>query len=1720
MANKAEVNARRAIAKGRRKAGSKDTDNAVNAILAGARANSPAPAIPDGEKGVKEHVGDFLNTPAIKIALDALSVGTYASANVANEVVNAAHSAKDGDVMGTIGGLVSAPVEGIVKGLSGAIGNEEHATTFSKVIDNATGGDYGKEGGEKAAKAILGFAGDVALDPLTYATFGAAPAIKGGVKAAQEAGVANRAAKLGKNASAVDKGTESISKVSAFKKGYKETKQAFDLGKKEDAEFKRAKRQLRSKTSDEQAQWLEENVLGLRPAVATKVVKEVEKATEAQAKLASKPRGDKGDLSAAIDAPKIIDDAIVTGDRIKKLNLLPEVGPAGPSSAYIAKGTTPARLGETKPPTIEAQVLDRISDVRASVPPPKAADGAPTGGKLKADDIDFDAFDKFIRVAGKTNAPLETKKGTVKGAKKIALDFIQAKGRGDNETMTAIVNFLSPTHTDSFVRAAEEVVGESAEAGTTGNIRAISKDIRAGKIDAKQFEDLAGTSDPKQVAKFLDAIVKSPEFKLTDKQMRSYNTGSRLGISQPETGISGHALLALPSERYSAKDILASKTPATEAEASAFLEAKYTEVATELSRHKMGPELRTIADDVFYSAVGVQKLPGGVGRTLKGASSNGPGEGAKFEKLWNTHANMYPIKHIVMEARKLAPKNPSLRDDIIMTVLRDVDNRLRLAGIDPHLSNMRVVGEKTIIRLSPSDVFDAMPKSARMKYLWGTGKDGAINELLPTSVLDVAEVLVRSITKLNPDGTPDFTSAIHRAMDAISGTTGSKYGTRTIGKNLDDNVVMKDWESVILNVVGRDSDTFKKFQKAKLYADKEAVFKALEATQPAKVADALMLRMDAKFNGLLKTMTAGFKEGKPSVLSDLIATNMRNASVHSGNVSRRIVQLSAEHSERIMQTFNNGTPTEYLNDLVVHPPYPHNGKIDPAIFKIREELKYVVQSATINGHEAKHLNAIGDVTKLSKKKHTAKESAARNAKSYQELDETKVLSEVKPKDITPAMMDNAFDIAVREANIDVLYRAFGPSRFFNKRAGIGRSFESIAGSAHAATHLMTGFHNVMRTWVAKGITKEQARVAFKEIQSSMDSGIPLSPFAQEMQEHIKFMFSADPNVNNFLTRNTVGPSHFNKVLGSIMDNDEIRVPVDATPEEMAMAWKDWNIENPIDFFSKMQRAMVKTAEDVSMGASFSAKFGKPTKQPGYVRVVDSSNSNEFIPLIDQDLYYPKEVVDEIPFISKLMTDARTFKPGTNLHTFVTRVFDPVISNLKMTQTTLKPGHHVMSVTGDALRNSLAGMGGSTKEYGQMWRILHTQFGEMKGQDAMDKWANVKNVVHSVDVGKNTNQRYETLIVGGKKVKVAHKDIYGIMQQKGTVLPPHLGGVDVDEMADFDQFGKTGNTAINAIDKVTSTLDRVANPNHGKYSLNNFTAHRDSLMRGALFMHFLQSKSFKSLDEAAEFASEQVRKWSPTSADLGAFEAKYARRVFMYYTWLRGMLPRVIEGTLIKPGVAMVPSKAMYNLAQANGIDPSSIGDPFPEGSLFPSWYSEKVIGPQWESEEGDLWGINPTSPVLDVMNSLGSNVSTKDLLTGAAIPKVSGTLLNMATPWAKTPAELITGKTLDGGRPIEDNSVYLTDQIGPARVASRVIGKDLIPSLDPEGGIGFANRPEAKFEAGLGADAGPNAYHELINWALGMGATNYTSDSAVNSAKYEQKEALKEEKEQYLRYGN
>lgn len=1717
----------------------------IKSLLAGAPQS--ATSIKKEEPSFWDGVGEALNTPVIKGIIDALSVGTYSAGNATDQLTGTDNRAPVKDatgaaqrIAGDIASKANPGIAAFAKGIMGAAGVDEfqktQGETIKKVQKNA--GIDTESDASKGVQFWGGLAGDIALDPTTYVGVGLATnAVKG----------ATRGSKAFKEANAL-KAKEGVAlpehvEPTQWQNAKKQAKTEMDNYRQEKYDASQAKvanKQFKKLSPSQQATYLVDNISNLRPAVARALVKTSKKNEEVLAAVLKMPESKMEEAVAKLDDTTPDTLPMDIPDATPRVNLSSVKPPTMDEKLFDVLG----RLRTTdKTPRYDAQTIKNVDDAFAARAVKDAENVKGQTPDVKATIKEIQDFDKQMRaVDPKTGKP----------GPGLTVPYKTADGKRYSLTAEDIINSLDPKDAnfqkafdsldDTFKKyktgkskvndEALRVLGvreediallkqgvklaDITDEISVGSIKAIARDIANGSIpDAaiKPFYEIAGVTDRAEIAKFIQTATQTESFKKATQALAKYGSHRTGEAPLPHLGVSGHGMQAIPGRGFTADDILSAKTPANPEQSRKFLESKYNESALALAGMKNGAELRTLADRVFESTIDTQRRTAGPRRTKRGASvtaENAPKQSAKFETKYNTMSATHRIDMILKEVRVMHKGNRSATDDAFMAVLKDVDDRLRLANFDPHLSNMRIMGDKLVVRLAPSDVFGALTKTQRIDWIHGNpnAKGSVSREMLPSTVLDVTEVLVRSATRLKPDGTLDFEALANNALRTLQGKFDSLgRGKREIGRNLDAHTAIKNDQEILRALDKATEENFAELHRKATLADKGNVVKTAMAKHPAEFKAISIKRLDTNTLEIFNALTKGLKEGRPGFISEMVNTNMRNAAVFGGSVAKAIGEASAEYTAKVLAALDSGTPGDFLSALVTKPPFEVSDDIARQL--VSENVAEVQSKLIPDAQELAHAKSHGDPTK-----------------AYQK--DTQALTEMS-KPLDQINTEKLFDLSIRERNRDLLWRMYGTSRYFNKRAGMPLSFDTISNSSHASSLLMTGFQAVIRNWRAKGITSEQLRVAMNAIKNDL----PDDAISSELRQVMNSLF--DSSKMNFLDRNSIGPTHFNKMLESVGFDEKFRVPVTATSEEMMNAWKSWPITHVEDFLSKLMRAQTKAAEDVSMGASFSKHFGSTTPQKGYSKVIDKSKKGEenpFFPLINKDMYYPDELIPEITHIGRLMTESRSFKPGTKLHTFVTKVMDPVISTLKMTQTTMKPGHHIMSVIGDGWRNQLAlstigltSPAALTKLYGESYRILRSSVGEIDELSAFEQFGRIQSITSDLKVGNTRTGGFETFGNIGGGGRITHNDLYAIMQAKGVALPQHLGGMMEDFAADFSgSAGGTGSKIVNAIDKTASGVDRLMNPLKPKfgmknpYSVNKFTANRDTWTRGVMFLGAMRSRNFKTVDEATEFAANFVKKWSPTAVDLGGFETKYARRAIFYYTWMRGMVPRIVEGALMRPGVALIPNKAMYNLGQANGLDLNSVGDPFPPDTLMPSWYSQKVLGPQWEVG-GDLWGFNPTGPLGDVMNSLGSGVKPSDFTSIEGTTKIAGTFLNMSTPWFKAPMELIQGKTLQSGAPIEDPGQYMQDMIGPLRTLSRVTGKETYMAPGPEG-LDFPNRTEKKYRFGMdGPQTIENALPELLNWASGMQFTNYTSDSASNSAYYQAKQEGLDKTKQNQRFG-
>jgi hypothetical protein len=269
--------------------------------------------------------------------------------------------------------------------------------------------------------------------------------------------------------------------------------------------------------------------------------------------------------------------------------------------------------------------------------------------------------------------------------------------------------------------------------------------------------------------------------------------------------------------------------------------------------------------------------------------------------------------------------------------------------------------------------------------------------------------------------------------------------------------------------------------------------------------------------------------------------------------------------------------------------------------------------------------------------------------------------------------------------------------------------------------------------------------------------------------------------------------------------------------------------------------------------------------------------------------------------------------------------------------------------------------------------------------------------------------------------------------------------------------------------------------------------RDHLARAQHFLQYvykaMDDGRFKGdYDELFRNAAHQVKKFHPDGSMLTTNEAKYMRRIIPFYSWLRGALPAIVEGSLTHPARANVFPKASYNLAVAMGINPDSLSDPFPDDQLFPSFLTEQTFGPQFQAPGGGYIGVNPGIAMADVGN----------MLLADPVRGIAGSI----SPLLRVGPELLSGSSWGTGSQIRDTSDYLDQMIPGVNYLSNMTGNSVTGSaasllttgkLDPQAQVAAGNKGPA--DQGL----------SLANWLTGLNIQNMSRPNFINYAEIEKR---------------
>lgn len=350
--------------------------------------------------------------------------------------------------------------------------------------------------------------------------------------------------------------------------------------------------------------------------------------------------------------------------------------------------------------------------------------------------------------------------------------------------------------------------------------------------------------------------------------------------------------------------------------------------------------------------------------------------------------------------------------------------------------------------------------------------------------------------------------------------------------------------------------------------------------------------------------------------------------------------------------------------------------------------------------------------------------------------------------------------------------------------------------------------------------------------------------------------------------------------------------------------------------------------------------------------------------------------------------------------------------LKFTQTTARPGHHLVNMLGDGstmilggLRNPRTLLDGAdiagrftrtnfAAEYGQLGRDFEAKAQRLAG--ALNAMPGAEPLTKGIegDTIKFTFYRDGK----PKAVEIDRERFAADLGNRGVLVP---GFVQTDLQGYANEMMLAGTTAgkKRALSKVWS---KVARPGHELMrGLSTFTSAYSNVIRASTAVRVAQSRAWSSYEEMMNAVLKEVNLLHPTVQSLASSEKRWGRLIFTYYTWLRVAHNALWDLAVNHTGAMLAIPKLQYNYAQMQGFEPQSPAVPFENLNALPDYISYSVYGPTQMAEQGPRT-VKPPLILLDVLDfwkisydpskDLGTNIAS---MGGQLAGNVVGPSLNI-----------------------------------------------------------------------------------------------------------------------------
>jgi hypothetical protein len=707
---------------------------------------------------------------------------------------------------------------------------------------------------------------------------------------------------------------------------------------------------------------------------------------------------------------------------------------------------------------------------------------------------------------------------------------------------------------------------------------------------------------------------------------------------------------------------------------------------------------------------------------------------------------------------------------------------------------------------------------------------------------------------------------------------------------------------------------------------------------------------------------------------------------------------------------------------------------------------------------------------------------------------------------------------------------FNTGKHFNASLGMKGLWQGVHGASVLSSSYLAKVNDDLSA-MSKELGKDTLDTAFSLIQKSGTHSDPKVLRAMKLlNEKLNLLWDTqgDAVLGNAFLGTEPMVEHLNDLLRKNFSGSNNKVPefnvseaqelVDANPgmtlgEALSVQWRSWDVSDAPDFVNRLMSAAVNVAEQravVNLFDTNMAKWGGSSTTPveGWAKPTASGRSS-FIHYINQDLYYPKALLNELRHADIFVSASR--QVAGDGAKWIHNVYAPVLNSWKRAMTINRPGHHARNFIGDMVMTYVVRGHYKSAESALDAAKIHASAGKYTDMDFMV----LLRDMHKEKIGVRAphevegevqipkfNQKLFTGTVNGADEDITIGRMSDLLHEHG-LRPTYIAGEGLFDNAEM--AGKVSKWA-----KVAS----LENTAYGR-GMGTLSQARDHYQRTQHFMQVIRQETnksgrgrkfdgqWKTLDELAVLAAKEVKRYHPDASMLTPGEAKIMRLIFPFYSWQAKIMPAFFESFIRYPGRVSNLSKLQYEAAVAGGVNPDTVYDPFPTDQNFPDYLQRKVLGPQIKMPgTGEYVGIDPGIPQFDMLNDfLG--------VEGGPMSQVLGSV----TPFARAPFEYASGQQV-GGVPILDKSEFLDSQIPGASYFNNITGTSLTGTLMGEGLTGDTAESDPNHENFFdprrqvkeGNYQGPinefglpssDALRALNNWIFGLSVTGMSHENQM-----------------------